>query len=67
MIDRRSLVTGLLTAGIAVKVDAAPTTDRVASAAQQLAQEMEAIHGGTWIVHISHETGYAAVSRSLNC
>jgi uncharacterized protein (DUF2141 family) len=66
-LSRRAVVAGLFAASAATPsaADVADPRDRVRRAADALAASMKALHGGQWSVRISHDHGYAAVSRDL--
>jgi hypothetical protein len=57
---RRAFLAG----SIAVPAAALPAslTDRVKDAADALAAAMQARHGGRWIAHVDHDTGFILIA-----
>lgn len=66
-ITRRSVIGGMLASAAAVNAEAGEDLfETVRRDAERLAASMQALHGGKWAFRVSHETGYASVSRSLS-
>src|SRR5690606_3975726 len=67
-INRRTMFAGLVAATAAGgnAAMAASAQDRVRLAADELAASMRAAHGGSWIVHIDHDSCIVSVFRDLS-
>jgi hypothetical protein len=66
-ISRRTVFAGLVAAttvgsGVAM---AASGEEKIKAAADQLAASMQAVHGGSWIVHIDHDSRVVCVFPEL--
>lgn len=66
-IARRSLLVGALAStAIPEWAGAGPAREhQVQQCAEALAQALKLLHGGSWSIQISHETGFVSVSRDL--
>jgi len=63
---RRSILGIALTAPIAAAtIKPIDTREMVEAAAAALADAMQAIHGGTWSIQVSHDSTFVAVSKDL--
>ncbi|MHC2298204.1 hypothetical protein [Rhizobium mongolense] len=72
MINRRQALGALASAVVVAPVAArivhtteADPADRVRIDAEALADSLKALHGGSWSIQISHETGFVAVSKDF--
>jgi len=54
---------GALPSSISQYVAPDAPADPVARLAQVIAMEMEAIHGGDWVVRVDHQTGYVTIRQ----
>lgn len=58
---RRAFLGGAL--ALPASAVAAPALDPVKDAAERLASAMAARHGGRWVAHVDHESGFALVQQ----